>query len=129
MAPNYPAGLVATWCLVALAACASMQRPPEDLLKRVPVVEVGQPEPADRHYVLLIRAGKPVPAHLTVTGPLFLQPGQATAQIQLAQNLYIYKEWSSLDGINWIHHAFEGSVSLGLAPKGCIVDIHINRTN
>lgn len=116
-----------TLCMMLLTGCAAMYGPSDDLLKRVPVVEIGQPEPADKHYVLLIRAGKPVPVHLTVQGPLFVQPGQATAQVQLSQSLYIYKEWSSLDGINWTHQGFEGAVSFGLAPKGGIVDIHVSR--
>ena len=120
--------LLAILCVMLLTGCVSVQGPPDDLLKRVPVVEIGQPEPADKHYVLFIRAGKPVPIHLTVKGPLFVQPGQATAQVQLSQSLYIYKEWSSLDGINWTHQGFEGAVSLGLAPKGGIVDIHVSRT-
>ena len=115
--------------MMPFISCAAMQGPPEDLLKRVPVVEVGQQEPADKNYVLYIRAGKPIPVHLTLKGPLLLQPAQATAQVQLAHSLYIYKEWSSLDGINWTHQAFEGAVSLGLAPKGGIVDIHVSRVN
>ena len=120
--------LLVALCVLLLTDCAAMQGPPEDLLKRVPVVEIGQPEPADTHYVLFIRAGKPVPVHLTVKGPLFVQPGQATAQVKLSQSLYIYKEWSSLDGLNWTHQGFEGALSLGLAPKGGIVDIHVSRT-
>jgi hypothetical protein len=118
--------LLAALCAL-LTGCAGMQNPPDDLLKRVPVVEIGQPEPVDKHYVLFIRAGKPVPIHLTVKGPLFVQPGQATTQVQLSQSLYIYKEWSSLDGLNWTRQSFEGAVSLGLAPKGGIVDIHVSR--
>lgn len=117
-------------CLTSmLAGCAAMQGPPEDLLTRVPVIEIGQPEPADHQYVLLIRAGKPIPVQLTFKGPLLLQPSQATAQMQLAHSLYIYKDWSSLDGINWDHQAFQGAASLGLAPKGGIVDIHVGRAN
>lgn len=115
-------------CVILFTGCASVQGPPADVLKCVPVVEIGQTEPADKHYVLFIRAGKTVPVHMTVKGPLFVQPGQATAQVQLSQSLYIYKEWSSLDGINWTHQGFEGAVSLGLAPKGGIVDIHVGRT-
>jgi hypothetical protein len=118
-----------TLSVLLLGGCATMQGPPDDLLKRVPVVEVGQAEPADKHYILFIRAGKPVPIHLTVKGPLFAQPGQATTQVQLSQSLYIYKEWSSLDGINWTHQGFEGTVSFGLAPKGGIVDINVSRTH
>ena len=103
--------------MMSFLGCAAMQGPPEDLLKRLPVIEIGQPEPADKIYVLFLHAGKPIPVHLTLKGPLLLQPSQATAQVQLAHSLYIYKEWSSLDGINWTHQAFEGAVSLGLAQK------------
>lgn len=119
--------VVAVLCVWWLSGCATMAGPPDDLLQRVPVVEIGQPEPVDKHYVLLVRAGKPVPVHLTIKGPLFVHPGQATAQIQLIRNLYIYKEWSSLDGTNWTRQGFEGAASIGLAPNGGILDIRINR--
>lgn len=112
-----------------LIGCTAMHAPPEDILTRVPVVEVGQPEPADKHYVLLIRAGQPVPVRFTVKGPLLLQPAQGATQVQFAHTMYIYKDWSSLDGINWTKQAFEGAVSFGLAPKGGMVDIHVGRTN
>lgn len=119
----------AALCVMWFSGCATVSGPPENLLERVPVVEIGQPEPADKQYVLFIRAGKPLPVHLTVKGPLFVQPAQANAQVQLSQSLYIYKDWSSLDGINWTRQGFEGAASIGLAPKGGIVDIHVSRTN
>ena len=37
-----------------LTGCAGMQSPPEDLLKQVPVIEIGKPEPADKNYILYI---------------------------------------------------------------------------
>src|SRR5215208_1870933 len=105
-------------CLpLMLNGCVGMQEPSEDLLRRVPVIEMGQKEPADQQYVLLIRPGQSIPIKVTMKGPLLLQPSQTTAQIQLAHSLYIYKNWSSIDGINWDRQAFQGAVSLGLAPK------------
>lgn len=115
--------------LASCTGCAAMQGPPEDLLRRVPVIEVGQLEPPDKQYVLHVRAGQPVPMRFTMRGPLLLQPAGGTTQAQFAHNMYIYKEWSSLDGINWTRHGFEGAVSFGLAPKGGIVDIHVGRTD
>jgi hypothetical protein len=129
MTVTFTSSLVFSLCVVAMAGCVSWGGPPDDLLKRVPMLEVGKPEPADKHYVLYIPAGKPIPMYFTVKGPLFVKPGEATAQVQLTQSLYIYKEWSSLDGINWRHQAFEGGVSLGLAPKGGLVDVHVKRAN
>jgi len=121
------AGAVMALCLSA--GCAGLQGPPDDLMARVPVVEVGKPEPADKHYVLYIPAGKPLPVRLTVAGPLVVKPGEATMHVHLNHSLYIYKEWSSLDGRNWTQHAFEGRVSFGLAAPGGIVDIHVNRAD
>lgn len=115
--------------LTFLAGCAAMGGPPEDIMKRVPVIEIGKPEPADKNYVLHVPAGKTIPIHVSVKGPFVLQPGETNLQIQLTQGLYIYKDWSSLDGMNWTHQAFAGRVSLGLAPKGGIVDIFIDRPN
>lgn len=110
-----------------LAGCASMEQPPDDLLKRVPIVEIGKPEPADKNYILYIPGGKTIPVHLAVKGPLLVHPGEATTQVQLTQSLYLYKEWSSLDGRNWTHQAFQGRVAIGLAPRGGIVEVFVNR--
>ncbi len=111
----------------AIAGCAALQGPPDDLLSRVPVVEIGQPEPKDQPYVLHIRAGQPIPVQMTIQGPLLLQPAKATTQVQFSQSLYVYKEWSSIDGVNWERGAFHGGASLGLAPKGGLVDLRVDR--
>lgn len=110
-----------------LGGCASLENPPEDLLKQVPVIELGKPEPNDKNYILYIPGGKTIPIHLAVKGPLLVNPGEATTQVQLTQSLYLYKEWSSLDGRNWTHQAFQGRVSIGLAPQGGIVEVFVSR--
>jgi hypothetical protein len=112
-----------------LGGCASLETPPEDLIKHVPLIEIGKPEPADKNYILYIPGGKTIPVQLAVKGPLLVNPGEATTRIQLTQSLYLYKEWSSLDGRNWTHQAFQGRVSIGLAPQGGIIDIVVNRPN
>jgi hypothetical protein len=119
--------LLAALCVMLLTGCAGMQGPPEDLLKRVPVIEIGKPEPADKNYILYIPGGKTIPVQMTVKGPLIVNPGEATTRIQLTQSLYLYKEWSSLDGRNWTHQAFQGRVAIGLAPQGGIVEVFVNR--
>lgn len=110
-----------------LAGCTSMGTPPEDLIKQVPLIEIGKPEPADKNYILYIPGGKTIPVQMTVKGPLVVNPGEATTRIQLTQSLYLYKEWSSLDGRNWTHQAFQGRVSIGLAPQGGIVEVFVSR--
>ena len=119
--------LLATLCVLLLTGCAGMQSPPEDLLKQVPVIEIGKPEPADKNYILYIPGGTTIPVHLAVKGPLLVNPGEASTRVQLTQSLYLYKEWSSLDGRNWTHQAFQGRVAIGLAPKGGLVEVSISR--
>jgi hypothetical protein len=119
--------LLATLCVMLLSGCAGMQNPPEDLLKQVPVIEIGKPEPADKNYILYIPGGITIPVHLAVKGPLLVNPGEASTRVQLTQSLYLYKEWSSLDGKNWTHQAFQGRVAIGLASKGGIVEVFISR--
>lgn len=121
------AGLV-WYSLYVMTGCVSAQPPPDDLLSRVPVIEIGQPEPQDKPFVLLIRAGKTIPLTLAVKSPLFLQSAQATAVVHFTRSLYIYKDWSSFDGLNWTQRAFTGSASFGLAPKGGVIDIQVNRS-
>ena len=67
--------------LTLLAGCAAMGGPPEDIMKRVPVIEIGKPEPADKNYVLYVPAGKTIPIQVSVKGPLVLNPGEAKVQI------------------------------------------------
>jgi len=64
-----------------------------------------------------------------VIGPLDVNRGEATTRIQLTRSFYLYKEWSSLDARNLTHQAFQGRVSIGLAPQGGIIVIVINRPN
>lgn len=110
-----------------LAGCTSMGNPPEDLIKHVPLIEIGKPEPADKNYILYVPGGKTITVQLAVKGPLVVNPGEATTRIQLTRSLYLYKEWSSLDGRNWTHQAFQGRVSIGLAPQGGIVEVFVSR--
>ena len=77
-----------------------METPPEDLIKHVPLIEIGKPEPADKNYILYIPGGKTIPVQLAVKGPLVVNPGEDTTRIQLTRSLYLYKEGSSLDGRN-----------------------------
>ena len=110
-----------------LVGCSSMGNPPEDLIKHVPLIEIGKPEPADKNYILYVPGGKTITVQLAVKGPLVVNPGEATTRIQLTRSLYLYKEWSSLDGRNWTHQAFQGRVSIGLAPQGGIVEVFVSR--
>jgi hypothetical protein len=73
-----------------LGGCASLGTPPEDLIKHVPLIEIGKPEPAAKNYILYIPGGKTIPVQLAVKGPLVVNPGEATNHIQLTRSLHIY---------------------------------------
>jgi hypothetical protein len=55
----YLAPMILSFAL--LGECASLGTPPEDLIKHVPLIEIGKPEPADKNYILYIAGGRPSP--------------------------------------------------------------------
>lgn len=115
--------------LLTATGCASFQTPDEDLINRVPIVEIGQPEPQGSDYILLVRAGKEVPVKLSVSGSFFSEEGLAETKVKLRQDLYLYKYWSSFDGKQWerSHRMFSALISVGLESEGGKVDIKFNQ--
>ena len=115
--------------LVSLGGCASWQTPSADLTARVPTIEVGQLKPEGNEYVLLVPAGKNIPVKLTVGGSFLSKEGATETTVQLRQDLYLYKHWSSFDGKKWerSHGQFEVLISAGMDPEGGKVEIKVNK--
>jgi len=102
--------------------------PGEDLVRRVPVLEIGSPKPEGHEYILHIPAGQSVPVHMTLGGTFLDQTGKAETTITLRHDLYLYKQWSSLDGKTWrqSHDRFEVLLSAGLGTEGGTLDLKVN---
>jgi hypothetical protein len=114
--------------LFGLSGCASMMSPSAEKMAALPVVEIGQPAPADNEYVLHIVAGKPAPFKLTVTGDAVMQPAEATVMVTARNDVYLYKYWASLDGKTWkrIHDLFRNQIAIGMDNNGGKTEIRFD---
>jgi hypothetical protein len=122
-----------TLCLalavLAVSGCAAMRPPSAEAMASLPILEIGQPTPAGHEYILHLQAGRPAPFTLEVTGDALMAPGSSTTSVAPRQDVYLYKQWASLDGKTWhrSHDLFATSVSLGLDPGGGKVVVGFER--
>jgi hypothetical protein len=86
----------------------------------LPIVEIGQATPSNREYILHVQAGRSVPVKLDVVGDAVTAPGAANASVEPRRDVYLYKQWASLDGKTWhrSHDLFKTTVSVGLDASG-----------
>jgi hypothetical protein len=85
----------------ALSACAGLTGPSADEIARLPVVRYGQTAPADGNFVLLYPAGANLPVNTKVVGSLFEKTDEATLNVRVKRDIYIYRNQVSLDGKTW----------------------------
>lgn len=107
-----------------IAACAT--QPGADLATRIPVVEIGQPKPADKEYILLVKAGRDYPVQMNVDGSFLAKTGAAETTVSVKRDVYLYKHWTSFDGKTWERGKLDLKVSVGMDPESGKVDIKVN---
>lgn len=114
MKPILTAALLAA--TATLAGCAGMMAPGADEMAKVPVVRYGEAAPAGGEHVLLYPAGAPLPVVASVSGSLLAKPGQARMEVATIRDVYVYKNWLSFDGKNWMagHQAVGGEFIITL---------------
>jgi hypothetical protein len=83
-----------------LTACAGLP-PNASELAAVPIIQFGQPLPEGKDYILHFPAGSPLPVSTKVGGNLFVQDEQATLNVTLKREVYLYGQFASFDGQNW----------------------------
>lgn len=86
--------------LLTLNACAA----PLDQarLAKLPVVEFGNPVPANNDFILHFPAGKTIPTNVEIGGNLIVKPAQRVLKVKLKQDIYSYKKWMSYDKQHWV---------------------------
>lgn len=85
-----------------LGGCASLIPPkPEDLAEK-PVVRFGETAPTGKEFVTFYPAGAPLPVVATVDGTLLERKVSSSMQVVLKRDVYLYREWVSFDGKNWV---------------------------
>lgn len=95
---------VALLCLAAttaLTACAGFPPTAADMAD-VPVVRFGQPAPADKNFVMFYPEGAPLPVKATVKGTLLKRSDEKMLEVSTVRDIYIYREWVSFDGKEWL---------------------------
>ena len=118
--------IVAVITLVSLlGGCAALSAPSTDLIKQKPVVQMGDPKPEGHDYILYIPGGQIFPVALTVEGTLLRQSGEATTQVSLDRDLYLYQKWASYDGKDWqrLNAVIGLKIGTGMGSEGGVVKI------
>lgn len=108
-----------------ITACAT-QPPGADLTTRVPVVEIGQPKPAEKDYVLLVKAGRDYPVQMNVEGSFLTKTGAAETTVRVKRDVYLYKHWTSFDGKTWERGKLDLTVGVGMDPESGKVEIKVS---
>ena len=101
---------------LSLSACAGLTNPSPEEISRLPVVRYGQPAPADGNFVLLYPAGVDLPVIAKVDGTLLSKSDQAKLNVQIKQDIYLYRNLVSFDGKTWSsgHDKVGGKLMLAL---------------
>jgi hypothetical protein len=93
--------LVSTFlaCLLSTGLAAASS-PSYETLAKLPVVRFGDPVPATDH-ILLFSAGQPITISFTIEGSLFSQPVNTELTVTPSREVFVYRDWASLDGLIW----------------------------
>ena len=124
--------LLVVWLLLListtliLGACATTQMPDTSAISQLPVIELGQDAPSNKEYVLLLRAGQNVPVTVSMKGSLLAGEKSANMDVEMLKDVYLYKQWSSLDGKTWNKKNINFLVGTGLDTQGAKVSITID---
>jgi hypothetical protein len=106
--------------LMLLTGCASIVPPSASSLAQVPVVKYGTEAPQQQKFVLLYPAGTPLPVLASIKGSLFEKTDEATLEVKLKNDLYVYDGWVSLDGKNWTSKGEVVKGEFGLTLPGWV---------
>lgn len=87
---------------LSLGGCASLFPPKAEDLAQTPVVRFGEAAPGGKEFVTFYPAGAPLPVVATVDGTLLERKASVSMQVALKRDVYLYREWVSFDGKNWV---------------------------
>lgn len=103
---------------IVIGACATTKVPDASSISQLPVIELGQKAPLDKEYVLLLRSGESVPVTVSIAGSLLAGEKTTNMNVELVKDVYLYKEWTSLDGKTWNKKNINFLVGAGLDTQG-----------
>lgn len=93
--------IAALLCCLLLTGIAVAAPPSYDQLSKLPVIRFGEPVP-DSDYILMFPASQPIPISVSVEGSLFTKAAGADLTVTPTREFFVFRDWASLDGINWV---------------------------
>ena len=90
-------------CLLSTSLAAASS-PSFETLSKLPVVRFGDPIPSSDH-ILLFSAGQPITISVTIEGSLFSQPAKSELTLTPSHEVFVYRDWASLDGLVWMQRS------------------------
>lgn len=125
---------------IGLTACSGLQRstgslPDATVLEALPIIKLGQTKPAQGDYIVYLPASELITATTKVQGSLFEKTDSKELQVKLKHDLYLYKNWTSVDKRKWVKDtdAVSGNVHVTLPswdkPRAGEVLIELNTKN
>ncbi|MGA7827426.1 MAG: hypothetical protein WCA04_07195 [Geobacteraceae bacterium] len=91
-------------CLLSTSLAAAAAAPSFETLSKLPVVRFGDPLPAS-DYILLFSPGQPITMSITIEGSLFSQPAKSELTVTPSHEVFVYRDWASLDGLVWMQRS------------------------
>ncbi len=109
-----PLGLGAV--TLVLCGCAGLNAPGKEEMAQIPTIRFGDAAPAGKDFVLHYPAGSTLPVVTSVNGSLFEQAENATLNVRLNRDVFVYRKWGSFDGKSWLpgNEAVSGKIELKL---------------
>ena len=87
--------------ILTAGGCATLPVPWYEELKTYPLIELGDPKPADGKYVVHLPAGKPMVLKVNVKGDLFREESIQEVEVFLQKDLYFFQDQMSFDMKRW----------------------------
>jgi hypothetical protein len=88
------------YCLLT-AALAAASPPSFAELAKIPVIRFGEPVPKS-DYILMFPAGQPITISVAFEGSLFTKGASAELAVAPTRELFVFRDWASLDGVKWV---------------------------
>ncbi|WP_455205901.1 hypothetical protein [Kaarinaea lacus] len=118
--------LLVFYAAIGIGGCASTHAPNASSISALPVVELGQEQPDNVEYILLLRSGVNVPVTVSISGSLLTTESKVNTNVQLKRDVYLYKHWSSLDGKTWGEKNINLLIGTGLDTKGGMINVTVD---